>query len=148
MIRWTRRLADNYDCPWLAVYVEQPQSLAEADQARLTKHLALARNSGPKWSATADADIARGLLRVAEQQNATQIIVGKPGGGGLLDRWRGGRLLRRLVRDSGHIDLHVVRPEAAESTETARRGRGARPGIFPAGAVPGRPGAWWAAARA
>ena len=65
MIRWTRRLADSYDCPWLAVYVEQPQSLAEEDQARLTKHLALARELGAEVVATADADIARGLLRVA-----------------------------------------------------------------------------------
>jgi two-component system sensor histidine kinase KdpD len=124
MIRWTRRLADSYDCPWLAVYVEQPQALAEEDQARLTKHLALARELGAEVVATSDADIARGLLRVAEQQNATQIIVGKPGGGRLLDRWRGARLLRRLVRDSGHIDLHVVRPEASETTKTARRARG------------------------
>src|SRR5208283_374487 len=122
MIRWTRRLADSYDCPWLAVYVEQPQSLGEEDQARLTKHLALARELGAEVVATADADIVRGLLRVAQQQNATQIIVGKPGGGGLLDRWRGGRLLRRLVRDSGHIDLHIVRPEAPEAGKSVRRG--------------------------
>ena len=121
MIRWTRRLADSYDCPWLAVYVEQPQPLGSEDQARLTKHLALARELGGEVVATADRDIARGLLRVAEQQNATQIIVGKPGGGNPIDRWRGERLLRRLVRDSGHIDLHVVRPEASEVHKAARR---------------------------
>jgi two-component system sensor histidine kinase KdpD len=121
MIRWTRRLADNYDCPWLAVYIEQPRSLTEADQARLTKHLALARELGAEVVATADRDIAGGLLRVAQQQNVTQIILGKPGGSNLLDRWRGGRFLRRLVRDSGHIDLHVVRPEAAETPENVRR---------------------------
>ena len=131
MIRWTRRLADNYDCPWLAVYVEQPQSLTEADQARLTKHLALARELGAEVVATADRDIASGLLRVAEQQNVTQIILGKPGGNNLLDRWRGGRFLRRLVRDSGHIDLHVVRPEAAEPAKTSGAVSPARPGISP-----------------
>jgi len=124
MIRWARRLADSYDCPWLAVYVEQPQPLAEADQTRLTKHLALARELGAEVVATSDVDIARGLWRVAQQQNVTQIIVGKPGGDNLLDRLRGGRLLRRLVRDSGVIDLHVVRPEASETGGTARRGGG------------------------
>jgi len=43
MIRWTRRLADNFDCPWLAVFVEQ-QPLSAENQERLTKHLALAAN--------------------------------------------------------------------------------------------------------
>ena len=27
MIRWTRRLADNFDCPWHAVYVDQARPL-------------------------------------------------------------------------------------------------------------------------
>jgi two-component system, OmpR family, sensor histidine kinase KdpD len=126
MIRWTRRLADSYDCPWLAVYVEQPRTLDEANQARLNKHLALARELGAEVINTSDVDIARGLLRVAQQQNATQIIVGKPTGGNWLEQWRGGRLLRRLVRESGVIDLHVVRPEASEtlSTATTKRGHG------------------------
>jgi two-component system sensor histidine kinase KdpD len=121
MIRWTRRLADSYDCPWLAVYVEQPRPLGEEAQTRLTQHLALARELGAEVVATPDRDIARGLLRAAEQQNATQIIVGKPGGGTLIDRWRGERFLRRLVRESGHIDLHVVRPEATEADQSPRR---------------------------
>ena len=117
-----------------------PSRSADEDQARLTKHLALARELGAEVVATADADIARGLLRVAQQQNATQIIVGKPGGGRLLDRWRGARLLRRLVRDSGHIDLHVVRPEASETAKTARRGRVVGLEYFAAPAISGRPG--------
>src|ERR1039458_7432115 len=124
MIRWTRRLADSYDCPWLAVYVEQPQPLAEADQTRLTKHLALARELGAEVITTADSDVATGILRVSRQQNVTQIVVGKPGSDRMLDWLRGGRLLRRLVRESGHIELHVVRPEASEMTRTARRERG------------------------
>ena len=121
MIRWTRRLADNLDCPWLAVYVEQPQPLSDENQERLTKHLALARELGAEVITTADAGIARGILRVAHQQNVTQIVVGKPGGDGLLDWFRGGQLLRRLVRESGHIELHIVRPEAVEKGQRKRR---------------------------
>jgi two-component system sensor histidine kinase KdpD len=121
MIRWTRRLADNLDCPWLAVYVEQPQPLSEENQERLTKHLALARELGAEVITTADAGVARGILRVARQQNVTQIVVGKPGGDSALDWFRGGRLLRRLVRESGHIELHIVRPEGVEKEERRRR---------------------------
>jgi two-component system sensor histidine kinase KdpD len=121
MIRWTRRLADNLDCPWLAVYVEQPQPLSDEDQDRLNKHLALARELGAEVIMTSDAGVARGILRVARQQNVTQIVVGKPGIEGLLDWFRSGQLLRRLVRDSGHIELHIVRPERIENGERKPR---------------------------
>ncbi|HUD46505.1 MAG TPA: sensor histidine kinase KdpD [Candidatus Baltobacteraceae bacterium] len=120
MIRWTRRLADSFDCPWIAVYVEQAQPLQAEVQEQLTKHLALARELGAEIITTADADIAAGILRVAQQQNVTQIIVGKPGSDGALDWIRGGRLLRRLVRQSGHIELHVIRPESLERTPAPR----------------------------
>src|SRR5580704_6898573 len=121
MIRWTRRLADNLDCPWLAVYVEQLQPLSDEDQDRLTKHLALARELGAEVITTADAGVARGILRVAQQQNVTQIVVGKPGSDSAMDWFRGGQLLRRLVRESGHIELHIVRPETVEKGERKRR---------------------------
>ncbi len=111
MIRWTRRLADNFDCPWIAVYVDQPKPLAGADQERLTQHLALARELGAEVITTADSDLASGILRVARQQNVTQIVVGKPGRERALEWLRSGTLLRRLVRDSGHIELHIVRPD-------------------------------------
>jgi two-component system, OmpR family, sensor histidine kinase KdpD len=110
MIRWTRRLADNFDCPWIAVYVDQAKPLGEAAQERLTQHLALARELGAELITTADADLASGILRVARQQNVTQIVIGKPGGDGMLEWISGGKLLRRLVRESGHIELHIVRP--------------------------------------
>jgi len=121
MVRWTRRLADNLDCPWIALYVEQPKPLSPEDQEQLTKNLAQARELGGEVITTADADVARAIMRVARQQNITQIVVGKPGGQTMLDWLRGGTLLRRLVRDSGHIELHVVRPETAEGAKRPRR---------------------------
>jgi len=121
MIRWTRRLADNLDCPWIALYVEQPQPLSPEDREQLTKNLALAKELRAEVMTTADADVARALLRVARQQNITQIVVGKPGSGGLLGWLRGGKLLRRLVSDSGHIELHVVRPEGLSTPSRSRR---------------------------
>jgi two-component system sensor histidine kinase KdpD len=120
MIRWTRRLADNFDCPWVAVYVDQPKPLGEAAQDRLTQNLALARELGAEVITTADSDLATGILRVARQQNVTQIVVGKPGGDGILEWYHGGKLLRRLVRESGHIELHIVRPEHVEKDVPAQ----------------------------
>ena len=78
MVRWTRRLADSLDARWMAVHVESSKPLSEADQARLTKNLTLARELGAEVIATADEDVVRGVLRVARQHNVTQIVVGKP----------------------------------------------------------------------
>lgn len=121
LIRWTRRTADSLRCPWLAVYVENAQLLNEASQAQLEKNLALARTLGAEVIATADADLVRGLLRIAHQQNATQIVVGKPVAANGFEWLRAGKLLRRLTRESGNIDLHVVRAEKSESPPPAPR---------------------------
>ena len=111
LVRWTRRLAGELQAPWLAVYVELPQPLNEDEQARLSRHLALARELGAEVVTTTDADVVRGLLRVAREQNATQLVVGKPVGWQALELLRGGSLLNRLIRESGHIDIHAVRAE-------------------------------------
>jgi two-component system, OmpR family, sensor histidine kinase KdpD len=111
LVRWTRRLAAELQAPWLAVYVELPQALSTEEQARLARHLALARELGAQIVTTTDADVPRGLLRVAREQNATQLVVGKPFGWRVLDLLRGGSLLNRLIRESGNIDVHAVRAE-------------------------------------
>jgi two-component system sensor histidine kinase KdpD len=111
LVRWTRRLAAELQAPWLAVYVELAQPLNADEQARLARHLSLARELGAQVITTTDADVARGLLRVAREQNATQLVVGKPLGWRSLDLLRGGSLLNRLIRDSGNIDIHAVRAE-------------------------------------
>lgn len=111
LVRWTRRLAGELQAPWLAVYVETPQPLNEDERARLAKHLALARELGAQVIHTTDADVVQGILRVAREQNATQVVAGKPASWRALDLLRGGSLLNRLIRESGHIDVHAVRAE-------------------------------------
>jgi two-component system sensor histidine kinase KdpD len=111
LVRWTRRLAGELQAPWLAVYVELPHPLNEDEQARLARHLALAQELGAQIVRTTDDDIAHGLLRVAREQNVTQLVIGKPIGWRALDLLRGASLLNRLIRESGHIDVHAVRAE-------------------------------------
>jgi two-component system sensor histidine kinase KdpD len=120
LIRWTRRMADGLRCRWLAVHVEHSRPLTPSAQAQLEKNLSTARELGAEVCTTTDDDLVRGLLRLARQQNATQIIVGKPSGTGWLEWFRGDRLLRRLARESGDIDLQVVRAEKSGGGPTAR----------------------------
>ena len=123
LIRWTRRMADSLKCPWLAVHVENSRPLDEAAQSRLEKNLALARTLGAEVMDTADENLVRGLLRVARQFNVSQIIVGKPAAGNLLEWFRAGKLLRQLTRDSGDIDLQVVRAEKSGGPQIQPRWR-------------------------
>ncbi len=120
LIRWTRRMADGLRCRWLAVHVERSLSLTESSQAQLEKSLTAARELGAEVVATTDDDLVRGLLRVAREQNVTQIIVGKPTGTGWWEWLHGDRLLRRLARESGDIDLHVVRAEKTGIAQASR----------------------------
>jgi two-component system, OmpR family, sensor histidine kinase KdpD len=111
LIRWTRRMADSLHCPWLAVHVENSRVLDDAAQSRLGKNLALARTLGAEVIDTTDENLARGLLRIARQNNVSQIVVGKPVVANFFEWFRAGKLLRQLTRDSGDIDLQVVRAE-------------------------------------
>lgn len=111
LVRWTRRLTGELHAAWLAVYVESTRAMSDEDQARLAKNLALARELGAEIITTTDDEVVRGILRIAREQNATQIVVGKPAGWRVIELFRGGSVLNRLIRESGQIDVHVVRAE-------------------------------------
>lgn len=124
LVRWTRRLASELQAPWVAAYVELPTPLNRDEQSRLARHLELARELNAQVITTTDSDVVRGLLRIAREQNVTQLVVGKPGAWRALELLRGGSLLNRLIRESGPVDVHAVR---AEGTETPLLRRPAAP---------------------
>jgi len=111
LVRWTRRTAAAQNATWLAVFVETGATLSEEEKTRVTQNLALARQLGAEVMTVGDPHAAAGLLRVARENNVSQIVVGKPH----LALWRrllhGGDLVDDLLRHSGAIDLYVVRPD-------------------------------------
>ncbi|NJL94818.1 MAG: sensor histidine kinase KdpD, partial [Anaerolineae bacterium] len=115
LIRWTRRTAYNLDAPWLAVYVETTQTLSTADQAQLSRNLALARELGGEVVMAAGQDVVAVLLRLARQRNVTQIVMGKPRGW----RWWRGSLAERMLSASGQIDVYLVSGQTEEQTPPA-----------------------------
>jgi len=121
LTRWTRRMADSLKCPWLAVHVEQAHPLLELAQSRLEQNLALARSLGAEVIDTADENLARGLLRVARQNNVSQIIIGKPAASAFFEWFRVSKLLRQLMQESGDIDLQIVRAEKTGMVKESRR---------------------------
>lgn len=113
LIRWTRRIAGELDCPWLAVYVEPNAPLDAAARERLMRIMSLARQLGGDVITTSGYNVSEALLRVAREQNATQIVVGKPTRAPWLHWLTGRSPAYDLIRKSGYIDVYVVQPEKA-----------------------------------
>jgi two-component system sensor histidine kinase KdpD len=103
---------------WIAVSVEASRPPDPESQRRLDQNLALARELGAEVVVTHDEDVASALVRVALQNNATQIVVGKSRGWRWLELLRGGTLVDRLLRISGPIDIYVVPAERTADTTT------------------------------
>jgi two-component system sensor histidine kinase KdpD len=111
LIRWTRRMAYALDAPWLAVNVESATPLDPAGQKRLDENLTLARELGAEIVVVPARDAAAALVRVAQQHNVSQIVIGKPRSHPLLDLLRGGSTADRVIRQSAQIDVYVVPAE-------------------------------------
>ena len=111
LVRWTRRMAAAQGASWIAVNVESSRPLSADDQRRLEQNLALAAELGAEVIVTHDENVSNALIRAALQNNATQIVIGKPQGIRLLDFLRGGSLIDRLLRSKSAIDIYVVPAE-------------------------------------
>jgi two-component system sensor histidine kinase KdpD len=109
LVRWTHRLARALNCWWGVVYVETTSLLPEEEQVQLSRTLALARSLGAEVITMTASDVVQGLLRTALQRGVTQIIIGKPVGVSYPRLFRNDRRLEKLLRQSGELDIHVVR---------------------------------------
>lgn len=102
LIRWTRRLAYTMEASWIAVYVETDLKTSEENKESLKKNFELAKELGAEIITTNDIDIVNALTRIATENNITQIIVGKS------RAFRKSKVIERLLKESGEIDIYVV----------------------------------------
>lgn len=111
LIRYTRRLAATMEASWIVANIEAPRPLSETEQTQLTKYLNLARQLGAEVISTPGHDVGEALLRIAQQHNVTQIVLGKPIENRWA-RWLGHRSpVDWLIRHSGDIDIHMIRSD-------------------------------------
>jgi two-component system sensor histidine kinase KdpD len=118
VVRWTRRLAENFRCDWVVLYVETAKALRGEQQERLTKTLAFARELGADVVTTADQDEVGAVLRVASQRNVTQVVAGTAASANR-NRWlKGDVFVRRLLRESREVAVQLVptdrRPDSGQ----------------------------------
>jgi two-component system sensor histidine kinase KdpD len=121
LIRWTKRIADTMQAPWVAVYIQTARTLSVESEKLLRKNITLAQELGANVVTTADDNIVKALLRTARQNNVTQIIIGKSQTNPLVDLFQGGSLVNKLIRESGDIDIYVVQGDIAAPKAGGRR---------------------------
>lgn len=111
VIRVAKRLADRLHAEWVAVHVDTGYVEDATARQRTIQHLRLAESLGAEVVQLSGENIATELLLYARQRNVNRIIVGKTAE---RRRWPFGResLVDRLVRDSGNIDVLMVRGTA------------------------------------
>ena len=113
LVRTTRRLADELNAEWIAVYVETPQfaSMSQEKRDRIAGILQLAEDLGARSytlsSGSTMDSVSQTILDLAHKNNVTKIVAGKP----LRPRWQEilrGSLVDNLIHKSGDIDVYVV----------------------------------------
>jgi two-component system sensor histidine kinase KdpD len=111
LVRYAKRLADRLHGPWLALYVEGRRSLqlSEEERDRIADTLRLAEALGGEAITlpAVDRQIADDVIRYAQANNVTQIVIGKSA----RTRWfeiLHGSVVHDLVRRSGNISVQVI----------------------------------------
>lgn len=115
LIRWSRRLASTMEAHWIAISIETTKELSTEDKERLNNNIKIAQKLGAEIINTSGEDIVDTLLRVAKQQNVTQIVIGKTRN--TFPFLRETRIVNRLLHESGDIDIYVVGGEQKETKE-------------------------------
>ena len=111
LIRATRRKAYAIGAPWFAVYVNTGEEEQGEARERLLNNLALAQELGAEVIRTRDRSVAGAVRRVAEENNVTQIVMGRPDRRFFRDLFSCGTILDQLVRETSEVDIHIARQE-------------------------------------
>ncbi len=113
LVRNTRRLADELNAKWFAVYVDvasKPEN-NPVNRERIGRTLQLAEELGARTRTLTGRSIHEAVLEYARKHNVTKVVVGKP----LKPRWQemwSGPIVDQLIYASGDIDVYVISARA------------------------------------
>lgn len=114
VVRAAKRMAEAFNCPWIAVHVEHPEENTE-DSERSADILKHAENLGAEPVTISGKDVIQSIIEYAHLRGATRIVIGKTGRGRISQLFRSS-LVDRLLKESGDIDVFVVRGEGEPLT--------------------------------
>ena len=115
LIRTTRRLSDELNAEWFAIYVNETTkpNLDPVKMERIGKTLQLAEELGAHTRTLTGRSIPDVILEFAKKQNVTKIVVGKPIRPRLVEILSGS-VVDQLIYASGEIDIYVINAQQGE----------------------------------
>jgi two-component system sensor histidine kinase KdpD len=128
LVRAGRRLADQLNAKWTALYVETPAHgrLSDEERDRVAAALRLAEYLGGETRTIPGSDLIEELRRYARNNNVTQLVLGKS----RRARWRelfSPSLVHELLRQDDGLNVYVVSAAADEEEAKAARFATLRP---------------------
>lgn len=118
LVRKTSRLANSLNAGWIAVHLARPERDSPETDRKSAEILRLAETLGAEVVRLTSSDFAGDLLRLAQRENVTQILIGRSRAG-VLGHLLGRSLSDQLVRKARDIGVHVV-PAQIEVAPSAR----------------------------
>lgn len=120
LVRQAKRMADRLHAPWTALYVEtaRTQRLSDVERDRIADCQRLAERLGGEAMTVPGGDAAEEILRFAQDNNVTHIVIGKSN----RSRWfemLHGSVVHDLLRQAGGISVHVTAGDDARGEAIA-----------------------------
>ena len=115
LVRSARRMAAALNTEWIVVHVELPSRLREDPRVRdhIVDVLGLAEELGAETAMLSGLAVADELLAFARERGVTRVMLGKSRAPWWRERLLGSPLTR-MLRESGDLDVYVVRGEEGE----------------------------------
>jgi two-component system sensor histidine kinase KdpD len=107
LIRRAARMAQRSRGELIGVHIRAGDGLATASTGRLDEHRRLLEQLGGTFHEVVGDDVGNALVRFAEAEHATQLVVGAA----QRSRWTEltrGSVITRVLRQAGSIDVHVI----------------------------------------
>ncbi|WP_024518267.1 sensor histidine kinase KdpD [Bradyrhizobium sp. Tv2a-2] len=125
LVRQAKRLADRVHAPWTAISIETRRSLQLTDEQRdrLADTLRLAEALGGEALTIPSVErrIADDIIKFAQANNVTQIIIGKSTRSRVFELMHGS-VVHDLVRRSGNITVNVIAGEELPPAPVTKNG--------------------------
>ncbi len=117
LVRAARRLADELNAEWFALYVETPGAtrLPQDRRDQVARVLQLAEESGARAVTLPGNSIADVTISYARQHNITKIIAGKSPRPRWITNLRGS-VVDQIIHRSGNIDVYVITGKAPSAS--------------------------------